>query len=155
MAISGSFSLCLWYSPVVLVRQICSDAECNYTTVHWCISTAKENQISIWVFEIYGWTAWFEAIRHAQVSSIYYCLWLLCFDGLYLTLRSVSYSDPFCLYTKIVLHNRNLNCCTYCHSNNIDKIKASTSRQKVYFIVYQKETRFHVLLYSTVSVPLW
>jgi len=64
MAISGNFSPSLWFSPVVLLKQICSDAEHNYTTVHWRIFTAKENQISILVFEIYGRTAWFEAIKH-------------------------------------------------------------------------------------------
>lgn len=78
-------------------------------------------------------------------SSTIFCLVLM----YHVTLRKVVISsnpDSFCYSAKVMLHNRSLSCYTCCHSNHTDRIKASESRQKMYFIVHHKEARFCVLL---------
>lgn len=78
-------------------------------------------------------------------SSTIFCLVLMYHVALR---RAVISSNPnsFCFSAKVMLHNRSLSCCTYCHSNHIDRIKASESMQKMYFIVHHKEARLCVLL---------
>lgn len=100
------------------------------------------------------WMHYLIITEASQISSIYYHSQLLhhsliSFDGSSLTLRRAVISsnpDSFCFCAKVMLHNRSLSCCTYCHSYHTDTIKASESRQKIYFILHHKEARFHVLL---------